>query len=72
MSMQIDHLYAIDLIDRVHKEGGYIRAFRSFCCGIPAPESKNIIATYETIKLIVVLDSDNPLGMEYLLYLCLH
>lgn len=35
----IDHLYAVDVIDRVHKEGGKIRAFRSFCGGLPAPES---------------------------------
>lgn len=39
----IDHLYAVDLIDRVHKEGGSIRAFRSFCGGLPAPESMKTI-----------------------------
>ncbi|KAI4165717.1 MAG: hypothetical protein LQ342_000659 [Letrouitia transgressa] len=37
----IDHLYAIDIIDRVHKEGGSVRAFRSFCCGLPAPENSD-------------------------------
>lgn len=35
----IDHLYAIDVIDRVHREGGKILAFRSFCGGLTAPES---------------------------------
>ncbi|KAI9171637.1 Saccharopine dehydrogenase [NADP(+), L-glutamate-forming] [Paramyrothecium foliicola] len=34
----IDHLYAVDVIDRVHKAGGKIRVFRSFCGGLPAPE----------------------------------
>jgi len=37
----IDHLYAIDVIDRVHKEGGSVRAFRSFCGGLPAPENSD-------------------------------
>ncbi|KAL6719700.1 saccharopine dehydrogenase (NADP+, L-glutamate-forming) [Lecanora helva] len=37
----IDHLYAIDTIDRIHKEGGSIHAFRSFCCGLPAPENSD-------------------------------
>ncbi|KAH8646244.1 Saccharopine dehydrogenase [Xylariales sp. PMI_506] len=37
----IDHLYAVDLIDRVHKAGGSIRTFRSFCGGLPAPEDSN-------------------------------
>jgi len=37
----IDHLYAVDIIDRVHKEGGSVRAFRSFCCGLPAPENSD-------------------------------
>ncbi|KAI1877036.1 uncharacterized protein JN550_001108 [Neoarthrinium moseri] len=37
----IDHLYAVDLIDRVHKAGGSVRAFRSFCGGLPAPENSD-------------------------------
>jgi hypothetical protein len=60
---QIDHLYAIDLIDRVHKEGGSILGFKSFCCGLPAPESKNALLLFKIIKLTIVLDSNNPLGM---------
>jgi saccharopine dehydrogenase (NADP+, L-glutamate forming) len=30
----VDHLYALDLINRVHEEGGKIRSFRSFCGGL--------------------------------------
>ena len=37
----IDHLYATDIIDRVHKEGGSVRSFKSFCCGLPAPENSD-------------------------------
>ncbi|EXJ88957.1 saccharopine dehydrogenase [NADP+, L-glutamate-forming] [Capronia epimyces CBS 606.96] len=37
----IDHLYAIDVIDRVHKEGGFVRGFKSFCGGLPAPENSD-------------------------------
>ena len=47
---RIDHLYAIDIIDRVHKEGGSVRAFKSFCCGLPAPESMNMMKTHKTIE----------------------
>ncbi|KAH8809295.1 saccharopine dehydrogenase [Xylogone sp. PMI_703] len=38
---RIDHLYAVDLIDRVHKAGGSILGFRSFCGGLPAPENSD-------------------------------
>jgi len=34
----IDHLYAVKLIDEVHKAGGKIKEFRSYCGGLPAPE----------------------------------
>lgn len=37
----IDHLYAVDLIDRVHKEGGKVKIFRSFCGGLTAPENSD-------------------------------
>ena len=47
---RIDHLYAIDIIDRVHREGGHVRAFRSFCCGLPAPESMIMMTTHEIIE----------------------
>lgn len=46
--LRIDHLYAIDVIDRVHKAGGKIQAFRSFCGGLPAPESKDIVIMKKT------------------------
>lgn len=34
----IDHLYAIKVIDEVHKAGGRINSFLSYCGGLPAPE----------------------------------
>ncbi|KAJ1548293.1 saccharopine dehydrogenase (NADP+, L-glutamate-forming) [Cladochytrium tenue] len=37
----IDHLYAIKMIDDVHKAGGKITSFTSFCGGLPAPECSN-------------------------------
>jgi saccharopine dehydrogenase (NADP+, L-glutamate forming) len=35
----IDHLYAVKTIEEVHKEGGKITSFLSYCGGLPAPES---------------------------------
>ncbi|KAI1099254.1 saccharopine dehydrogenase [Jackrogersella minutella] len=35
----IDHLYAIKTIEEVHKEGGKILSFLSYCGGLPAPEN---------------------------------
>ncbi|KAI0894411.1 saccharopine dehydrogenase [Annulohypoxylon nitens] len=35
----IDHLYAVKTIEEVHKEGGKILSFLSYCGGLPAPES---------------------------------
>ncbi|KAM0753556.1 saccharopine dehydrogenase [Meredithblackwellia eburnea MCA 4105] len=35
----IDHLYAVKKIDEVHKAGGKITGFLSYCGGLPAPES---------------------------------
>ncbi len=35
----LDHLYAIKTIEEVHKEGGSIRGFLSYCGGLPAPEA---------------------------------
>eukprot|EP00045_Choanoeca_perplexa_P001604 m.20861 g.20861 ORF g.20861 m.20861 type:complete len:347 (-) comp11060_c0_seq4:73-1113(-) len=37
----IDHLYAKQIIDRVHAEGGKIDSFTSYCGGLPAPECSN-------------------------------
>jgi hypothetical protein len=36
---QIDHLYAVKTIDEVHRAGGKVKAFISYCGGLPAPES---------------------------------
>ncbi len=37
----IDHMSAMRIIDRVHDDAGEIRAFRSFCGGLPAPEAND-------------------------------
>jgi saccharopine dehydrogenase (NADP+, L-glutamate forming) len=37
----IDHLYAIKTIEEVHKAGGKINAFLSYCGGLPAPEASD-------------------------------
>ncbi|KAK9455264.1 Saccharopine dehydrogenase [Dipodascopsis uninucleata] len=37
----IDHLYAVKTIDEVHKKGGKIVSFYSFCGGLPAPEASD-------------------------------
>jgi saccharopine dehydrogenase (NADP+, L-glutamate forming) len=37
----IDHLYAVKTIDEVHKAGGKILSFLSYCGGLPAPEDSD-------------------------------
>ncbi|KAG0747083.1 hypothetical protein G6F57_006057 [Rhizopus arrhizus] len=37
----IDHLYAVKTIEEVHREGGKLKEFISFCGGLPAPEDSN-------------------------------
>lgn len=37
----IDHMSAMRTIDRVHRAGGEIKAFRSYCGGLPAPEAND-------------------------------
>ncbi|EWC45069.1 saccharopine dehydrogenase [Drechslerella stenobrocha 248] len=37
----IDHLYAVKTIDEVHKSGGKIISFLSYCGGLPAPEDSD-------------------------------
>lgn len=37
----IDHLYAIKTIDEVHKAGGKITSFLSYCGGLPSPEDSD-------------------------------
>jgi saccharopine dehydrogenase (NADP+, L-glutamate forming) len=37
----IDHLYAVKTIDEVHKAGGKITGFLSYCGGLPAPENSD-------------------------------
>jgi len=35
----IDHLYAVKMIDEIHKEGGKVDSFLSYCGGLPAPSA---------------------------------
>ncbi|ODV94206.1 hypothetical protein PACTADRAFT_60265 [Pachysolen tannophilus NRRL Y-2460] len=37
----IDHLYAVKTIDEVHKAGGKIKSFLSYCGGLPSPEASD-------------------------------
>lgn len=37
----IDHLYAVKTIDEVHKAGGKVTSFLSYCGGLPAPEASD-------------------------------
>ena len=37
----IDHLYAVKTITEVHKAGGKITSFLSYCGGLPAPEASD-------------------------------
>jgi saccharopine dehydrogenase (NADP+, L-glutamate forming) len=37
----IDHLYAVKTITEVHKAGGKIKSFLSYCGGLPAPEASD-------------------------------
>ena len=37
----IDHMSAMRIIHAVSKKGGYVRSFRSYCGGLPAPEANN-------------------------------
>ena len=37
----IDHMSAMKIIDKVHKDNGKIKSFYSYCGGLPAPEYNN-------------------------------
>ena len=37
----IDHLYAVKTIEEVHKAGGKVTSFLSYCGGLPAPEASD-------------------------------
>ena len=45
----IDHLYAIKTIDEVHREGGKILSFVSYCGGLPAPGKSTILSIYHRL-----------------------
>jgi saccharopine dehydrogenase (NADP+, L-glutamate forming) len=37
----IDHIYAVRLFTEVHKAGGKVTSFLSYCGGLPAPEASD-------------------------------
>jgi len=37
----IDHMSAMRIIHRVHETGGQVKSFRSYCGGLPAPETND-------------------------------
>ncbi|KAI6221387.1 Alanine dehydrogenase PNT and Saccharopine dehydrogenase domain containing protein [Aphelenchoides fujianensis] len=43
----IDHMLAMECIDRVHEQGGRITSFLSFCGGLPAPECSTNALRYK-------------------------
>ncbi|KAJ9102498.1 hypothetical protein QFC21_002898 [Naganishia friedmannii] len=43
----LDHVAAVDIIDRVHKQGGKINKFESFCGGLVAAENANNALGYK-------------------------
>lgn len=43
----IDHMSAMQIIDRAHARGGRVRSFRSVCGGLPAPESADNFLGYK-------------------------
>jgi len=43
----IDHMSAMQIIDRIHDQGGKIMLFESFCGGLVAPESDNNLWNYK-------------------------
>ncbi|CAI7620947.1 unnamed protein product [Penicillium viridicatum] len=68
----IDHLYAVKTIDEVHKAGGQVKAFTSYCGALPAPENSDNPLGYKFSRsprggLLALLNSvqwyrDNDIG----------
>src|ERR1700712_3399829 len=62
----LDHLYAVKLIDEVHKEGGRIKGFWSYCGGLPGKLRSVLLDKFFQLTLIVAPEcSDNPLGYKF-------
>jgi saccharopine dehydrogenase (NADP+, L-glutamate forming) len=43
----IDHLYAVKAIEDIHREGGKVKSFLSYCGGLPAPEASGNALGYK-------------------------
>ena len=63
----IDHMSAMKIIDDVHKDGGKILHFYSFCGGLPAPEHNNNPFGYKfswSPKGVVLASRNSALYLE--------
>ena len=63
----IDHMSAMKIIDDVHKDGGKILHFYSFCGGLPAPEHNNNPFGYKfswSPKGVVLASQNSALFLE--------
>ncbi|WRT68637.1 spermidine synthase [Kwoniella shivajii] len=43
----VDHLWAVKIIDEVHRAGGKIKSFYSYCCGLPEPAASDNALGYK-------------------------
>lgn len=58
----VDHLWAIKTIDEVHKAGGKIRSFYSYCGGLPEPQASDNALGYKfswsPVGVLMALNND--------------
>ncbi|WVW85363.1 spermidine synthase [Kwoniella bestiolae CBS 10118] len=58
----VDHLWAIKTIDEVHKAGGKIKSFYSFCGGLPEPAASDNALGYKfswsPVGVLMALNND--------------
>ena len=60
----IDHLYAVKTIDEVHRAGGKITSFLSYCGGLPAPEASGNRPPL-ALEFTAHFNVDNPFGIKW-------
>ncbi|WVQ79576.1 spermidine synthase [Cryptococcus sp. DSM 104549] len=58
----VDHLWAIKIIDQVHKAGGKVKSFYSFCGGLPEPAASDNALGYKfswsPVGVLMALNND--------------
>ncbi|WVQ95163.1 spermidine synthase [Kwoniella sp. CBS 9459] len=58
----VDHLYAIKVIDEVHRNGGKIKSFYSYCGGLPEPAASDNALGYKfswsPVGVLMALNND--------------